>query len=120
MEDLRIKNMLGNRHLSRCISDAGWRQFVDTLQWQARKAGHVVVRLNPRNTSQNCSGCGAKAKHRLGLAERTFACTECGLVLCRDANAARNLNPDRWDKSVRVGQGDDGGKSLGSADPEAA
>ena len=71
---------------------------------------HQAVRLDPRNTSQTCSECGAKAKHRLGLADRTFVCAECGLVLDRDRNAARNLNPDRWDKTVRVGQGVDGRK----------
>ena len=110
VEDLRIKNMVRNRHLARAISDAGWGDFLAALNWHARKAGHEVVRLDPRNTSQTCSECGAKAKHRLGLADRTFSCEECGLVEDRDRNAARNLNPDRWDKSVRVGQGVDGSK----------
>jgi putative transposase len=120
VEDLRIKNMVRNRHLARAISDAGWGDFLAVLAWQARKAGHEVVRLDPRNTSQTCSGCGAKAKHHLGLADRTFLCEECGLVEDRDRNAARNLNPDRWDKSVRVGQGVDGRKTLVPAGTEAA
>jgi putative transposase len=108
VEDLQIRNMLRNKHLSRSISDAGWGDFLATLEWHARKCGHQVVRINPRNTTQICSGCGAKAKQRLGLKDRIFACDICGLVEDRDRNAARNLNPDRWDKSVRVGQGDDG------------
>jgi putative transposase len=120
VEDLRIKNMVRNRHLARAISDAGWGDFLAALNWHARKAGHEVVRLDPRNTSQTCSGCGAKAKHHLGLADRTFLCEECGLVEDRDRNAARNLNPDRWDKSVRVGQGVDGRKTLVPAGTEAA
>jgi putative transposase len=120
VEDLRIKNMVRNRHLARAISDAGWGDFLAVLAWQARKAGHEVVRLDPRNTSQTCSGCGAKAKHHLGLADRTFLCEECGLVEDRDRNAARNLNPDRWDKSVRVGQGVDGRKTLVPAGTLAA
>ena len=120
VEDLRIKNMVRNRRLSRAISDAGWGDFLSVLAWQARKVGHEVVRLDPRYTTQTCSGCGAKAKHRLGLAERTFWCDGCGLVEDRDRNAARNLNPDRWDKSVRVGQGVDGRKTLVPAGTEAA
>jgi putative transposase len=120
VEDLRIKNMVRNRHLSRAISDAGWGDFLAALDWQARKVGHEVVRLDPRHTTQTCSGCGVKAKHRLGLAERTFLCDECGLVEDRDRNAARNLNPDRWDKSGRVGQGVDGRKTLVPAGTEAA
>ncbi len=120
VEDLRIKNMVRNRHLARAISDAGWGDFLAALNWHARKAGHEVVRLDPRNTSQTCSGCGAKAKHYLGLADRTFLCEECGLDEDRDRNAARDLNPDRRDKSVRVGQGVDGRKTLVPAGTEAA
>jgi putative transposase len=120
VEDLRIKNMVRNRHLSRAISDAGWGDFLAALDWQARKVGHEVVRLDPRHTTQTCSGCGVKAKHRLGLADRTFLCDGCGLVEDRDRNAARDLNPDRWDKSGRVGQGVDGRKTLVPAGTEAA
>jgi putative transposase len=120
VEDLHVKNMVRNRHLSRAISDAGWADFLAALDWQARKVGHEVVRLDPRHTTQTCSGCGVKAKHRLGLADRTFLCDECGLVEDRDRNAARDLNPDRWDKSGRVGQGVDGRKTLVPAGTEAA
>jgi len=95
-------------------------QRKDWQHKEARKVGHQIVRLDPRHTTQTCSGCGAKAKHRLGLADRTFWCDGCGLVEDRDRNAARNLNPDRWDKSVRVGQGVDGRKTLVPAGTEAA
>lgn len=115
-ENLRIKNMVRNRHLARSIGDAGWGDFLSTLEWQARKAGREVVRLDPRNTTQNCSGCGTKAKCRLGLADRTFRCDECGLVLDRDRNAARNLNPG-W---AVPGIGVDGSKTLVPAGTEAA
>jgi putative transposase len=120
VEDLQIKNMLANRRLARSISDAGWANFLAVLNWQARKVGHEVIYKDPRNTTQNCSGCHAKAKHHLGLADRIFACSHCGLVLDRDRNAARNLNPDRRDKSVRVGQGVDGCKPGVSAESPAA
>jgi putative transposase len=120
VEDLRIKNLLANRRLARAISDAGWGQFLAVLDWQCKKAGHEVVRLDARNTTQTCSGCGVKAKRLLGLADRLFCCEDCGLVEDRDRNAARNLNPDRWDKTVRVGQGVDGDKTEISAERSAA
>jgi putative transposase len=41
-------------------------------------------------SSKTCSGCGY-VKAKLALSERTYACTECGLVIDRDENAARNL-----------------------------
>ena len=117
VEDLRISNMVRNRHLAPAISDAGWRQFIDILAWQARKAGHETVRLNPANTTQTCSGCGAKTKHPLGLADRIFACTQCGLTEDRDRNAARYLNPNRRDKP---GAGVDGNKTQIPAGTKAA
>ena len=40
--------------------------------------------------SKTCSGCGA-VKAKLRLSERTYRCDQCGLVLDRDLNAARNL-----------------------------
>ena len=49
---------------------------------------HFADRWYP--SSKTCSGCGAvKAKPR--LSERVFSCLQCGLVLDRDLNAARNL-----------------------------
>ena len=113
VEDLRIKNMVrrgkGRRKigLNRAISDAAWGDFLAALDWQARKAGHEVVRLPARWTSCTCSACGV-AKAKLPLAERVFRCVSCGLVLGRDLNAARNLNPG-W---AVPGIGDDGSKPV--------
>ncbi|MDQ1427031.1 MAG: putative transposase [Acidimicrobiaceae bacterium] len=126
VEKLQVKNMSAKgtgrakAGLNRSIADAGWAQFLAVLDWQARKAGHQVVALNPSGTTQTCSRCGVKAKRRLGLADRVFCCEDCGLVEDRDRNAARNLNPDRWDKTVRVGQGVDGTKTKTSAERPAA
>ena len=111
VEDLKVRNMSrrgkGRRKtgLNRAIADAGWRQFLFILEWHARKAGREAIRIDPRNTSQICSGCGAKAKRRLRLADRLFACQACGLVIDRDRNAARNLNPRRLGCSYRVSTG---------------
>ncbi|MHA2272662.1 MAG: RNA-guided endonuclease InsQ/TnpB family protein [Candidatus Hodarchaeales archaeon] len=40
-------------------------------------------------STQRCSGCGHKQK--LALSERVYHCSQCGLVLDRDLNAALNL-----------------------------
>lgn len=126
VEDLKIKNMQrrgnGRRKagLNRSIADAGWGDFIRTLDWQCRKAGHEMTRINPRNTTQNCSACGTKAKPRIELSDRIFRCHNCGHTEDRDRNAARNLNPNRLDCSVRVGKGDDGHKTSRSKDHEAA
>ena len=41
-------------------------------------------------SSKTCSGCG-HIKHNLKLSDRTYTCSECGLVIDRDLNAAINL-----------------------------
>lgn len=88
-EDLRVANMVRNRSLAKSISDAGWGQFVSILQAKAEYAGREMVLVNPRNTSQTCSGCRAHVLKP--LSERVHACHVCGLVLHRDVNAARNI-----------------------------
>jgi putative transposase len=99
IEDLKVKNMArrgkGRRKtgLNRSMADASWRQFRQVLAWQGAKAAKTVVALPARDTTQKCSNCGARAKPRIELSDRVFRCGCCGLVLGRDRNAARNLNP---------------------------
>lgn len=52
-------------------------------------AGRRVVKVNLAGTSQLCSGCGRLVEK--GLGERTHRCPFCGLTLCRDENAACNI-----------------------------
>jgi len=89
IEDLKIQNMVQNRHLSKAISDASWGRFFEFLSYKAEYAGRIVVKVNPHNTTQNCSGCGEKVPKALSV--RVHACPHCGLVLDRDENAAINI-----------------------------
>jgi putative transposase len=132
VEDLRVKNLArrgrGRRKtgLNRSIADAGWAAFRQALEWQATKAGKTVVVSSVRDSTQRCSSCGAKAKPRMELSDPVFRCRCCGLVLGRDRNAARNLNPDRprpdggTEPPGRAPVGDDGHKPLVPAGSEAA
>jgi putative transposase len=91
VEDLGVRGMLANRRLAGAISDAGWgelrRQLTYKSEWYRARLV-VVDRWYP--SSKTCSGCGA-AKAELGLSQRRFDCSACGLSLDRDLNAARNL-----------------------------
>lgn len=89
VEDLNIKSMVKNRHLSKSISDSSWGQFFNLLDYKAAEAGRTLVKVSPRNTSQICSGCGEKVPKTLAV--RVHACPYCGLVVDRDENAARNI-----------------------------
>ncbi len=89
LEDVRVANMIRNRHLAKSISDAGWAAFRTILEAKAACAGRRVVVVPPAYTSQDCSGCGARIPKSLSV--RAHVCTSCGLVLDRDENAARNI-----------------------------
>ena len=58
VEDLKVSNMVRHPTLARSISDASWSRFVSMLAYKAEKAGGHLIRVDPRNTSQKCSGCG--------------------------------------------------------------
>ena len=88
-EDLRVANMVKNRHLSKSSSDAGWRVFIRWLEYLARVYGKRVVAVPPASTTQECSRCGTLVQKT--LSERTHVCPKCGLVLGRDHNAARTV-----------------------------
>ena len=90
-EDLRISNMLKNKHLSKSISDASWGTFFEWCASIAERDGLHFHQVDPKNTSQICSGCGQKSPKKLSLSVRTFNCQSCGTSLDRDHNAALNI-----------------------------
>ncbi len=74
--------------LNKSIVDAGWGQFQQYCVYKAANAGRQVLFVNPKYTSQVCSGCGTVKKKT--LEERWHSC-ECGTELDRDHNAALNI-----------------------------
>ena len=91
IEDLYVAGMLRNKRLARHIAGAGWAEIRRQLTYKAQRAGvRLIVADRWFASSKICSGCGT-AKAKLGLSERRYVCTACGLVLDRDVNAARNL-----------------------------
>ena len=74
--------------LNKSIQDAGWHQFVQYCSYKAANAGRTVLFVNPKYTSQVCSGCGTVKKKE--LSERWHSC-DCGTELDRDHNAAINI-----------------------------
>ena len=89
VEKLNVDNMVKNHCLSKSIHDASWTQFRYALDYKAASAGRKLILVNPAYTSQDCSGCGFRAKKP--LKERWHLCPMCGLSLDRDVNAAINI-----------------------------
>lgn len=88
-EKLNIKGMIQYGNLAKSIHDAAWGLFIEILTCKAESAGKWLIPVDPKGTSQRCSGCGAIVKKT--LAEREHRCSSCGLVLGRDLNAAINI-----------------------------
>ena len=92
IEDLNAAGMARNHRLAKAVSDAAFGEFRRQLEYKTARTGarlHVVDRWYP--SSKTCSKCG-RVKAKLSLAERTYRCDGCGLVMDRDLNAAININ----------------------------
>lgn len=87
-EDLNIKGMMQNGHLAKSIGDVAWGRFIQCTRNKAENAGSVVVMVDPKNTTQECSRCGQIVKKE--LKDRIHSC-DCGYVADRDENAAKNI-----------------------------
>ena len=91
IENLSVRNLMKNRHLSKAISKAQWYQSRLYLENLCNRLGielRVADRFYP--SSKICSDCGFKYKE-LKLKERFWTCSNCGSEHDRDRNAAINL-----------------------------
>ena len=90
IEDLNVKGMMKNRHLSKAVASQKFYEFRTKLQAKCNENGielRVVDRWYP--SSKTCHCCGT-VKKDLKLSDRIFKCS-CGYVEDRDFNAALNL-----------------------------
>lgn len=91
IEDLNVKGMLKNKHLSKSVQQQNFYRFREILEYKAENAGIKLIiadRFYP--SSKTCSHCGS-IKSDLKLKDRVFKCNSCGLVIDRDYNASLNL-----------------------------
>lgn len=83
------KNVAAKAGLNRSISDASWGRLKVLLHYKAELNGGRVIEVDPKYTSQICSGCGVTVPKALHV--RWHECSDCGLSIDRDHNAARNV-----------------------------
>jgi putative transposase len=75
--------------LNRSISDASWSDLILKIEYLAVKQGKVVIKINPKYSSQECRNCGHTDKsNRDG---EKFICTECGYHEHADIGAAKTI-----------------------------
>ena len=116
IEDLHVSGMLKNHHLAQAISDVGFGEFRRQLTYKAAWYGcEVVVASRWKPTSKTCCACGWRDSD-LSLADRLFRCEQCGLVIDRDLNAAKNLAQLAGSSSERQNACGEASAGLGHAD----
>ena len=92
IEDLNIKGMMKNRHLSKAISRQGFYEIRRQLSYKCLFNGIELViadRFYP--SSKTCSHCG-NIKKDLKLSDRIYKCEHCNFEIDRDLNASINLS----------------------------
>ncbi len=91
IEDLNIQGMQRNHHLAKSISDQGWYQFRQTLEYKLQWRGTELIEIGRFDPpSKMCSGCG-NMKHNLKPSDGIYHCNACCLTMDRDLNAAINI-----------------------------
>ena len=90
IEDLNVKGMMKNRHLSKAIQQQSFGEFRRQIEYKSKWNNTKIIiadRFFP--SSRLCSCCG-KIKKDLKLSDRIYRC-ECGNIIDRDYQAAINL-----------------------------
>lgn len=91
IEDLNVKGMMKNRHLSDAIRKQCFYEFKRQLEYKCKFKGIEFVKADRfYPSSKTCSKCG-KIKKDLKLSDRVYRC-DCGLSIDRDLNASINLS----------------------------
>ena len=90
IEDLNVKRMMKNKHLSKAVASQKFYEFRTKLEGKCKELGielRMVDRWYP--SSKLCHECG-RIKKELKLSDREYIC-ECGYHADRDYNASLNL-----------------------------
>ena len=91
IEDLKVSNMMKNKHLSKAIQEQNFFSIRTKLTNKCKER-NIELRLVDTfyPSSKTCSCCGS-IKKDLKLNDRIYKCSNCGLEIDRDYNASINL-----------------------------
>ena len=90
IEDLNVRGMMKNRHLSKAIANQGFNQFVNKLKFKCLINGIELRQVDRFYASSKICSCCGMIKKDLKLSDRIYKC-DCGNIINRDYNASINL-----------------------------
>ena len=90
IEDLNVKGMMKNRHLSKAVASQKFYEFRIKLQAKCNENGMELRVVNRWYPSSKTCHCCKNIRKDLKLSDRIFKC-DCGYIEDRDFNAALNL-----------------------------
>ena len=91
-EDLNIKGLLKNHHLSKDISSVGWGQFLSFIKYKIEHKGGIFLKISRWFPSSKLCDCGYK--YDLKLNERYWVCPKCHKFHDRDDHAVDNIRAE--------------------------
>ena len=90
MEDLNVKGMMKNKHLSKAIQEQGFYEFIRQMKYKCEFNGIQFIQADRYFPSSKLCSCCGSIKKDLKLKDRVYKC-DCGLEIDRDKNASINL-----------------------------
>ena len=90
LEDLNVKGMMKNRHLSKAVQQQGFYEFRRQIEYKSRWNNIQVIIADRFFPSSKLCNCCGRMKKDLKLSDRIYRC-ECGNRIDRDYQAALNL-----------------------------
>ena len=91
LEDLNVKGMMKNRHLSRAVQEQCFYEFYRQIEYKCRWHNIEFVTADRYYPSSKLCSCCGYVKKDLKLSDRIYHCSVCGLVIDRDFQASVNL-----------------------------
>ena len=84
------KNVKAKAGLNRSILNEAWHKFFTYLEYKLKLKGGILIKVDPKHTSQTCIQCGHISKDNRKEQE-IFKCVKCGYEANADVNAAQNI-----------------------------
>ena len=91
MEDLNVKGMMKNKHLSKAIQEQCFYEFIRQMKYKCEFNGIQFIQADRYFPSSKLCSCCGSIKKDLKLKDRVYKC-DCGLEIDRDLNASINLS----------------------------